>query len=301
MTLIIPDTSRCSFHFTIPNKEPASFINHSLTAIVDQRPNPNHATQLIYTNSTLTTMTSSDDRPADTTDKDSKIVFFCLPRELRDEIYGLTFEHNRTTTQGREIMELNVRAPLPHLRLVNKQFTQEYDERSPSTDNICLFITGASPTGNPLSARGFTYAAQASAINITLTFDPFDDSLHEYVPSICFWLFDLVKDLPHVKTVNLELRFAIPLTLETINWFSRIAHRAVPSINRWFTHVQRKHGMSPLVQITQVGVMLVIPKGTSDSTDSASDGDEKVATWTPARGYVEDVGLTVIRRKYGKS
>jgi hypothetical protein len=246
-------------------------------------------------------MASSYKIPTITTGTGSKIGFFDLPRELRDEIYDLAFEHDRCDIQGRETMELSVRAPQPHLRLVNKQFTSEYDERSPSTDNICLFITGDSPTGNLLSVRGFTQAAQASAVNITLTFDPFDDSLHEYVPSICFWLFDLVKDLPHVKTVNLELRFAIPLTLETINWFSRTAHRAVPSINRWFTHVQRKHGMSPLIQITQVDVMLVIPKGTSDSTDSASDGDEKVATWTPARGYVEDVGLAEIRRKYGSS
>jgi hypothetical protein len=244
-------------------------------------------------------MASPNDAPAATTGTNSKIGFFDLPRELRDEIYDLTFEHNRTATQGRETMELSVRAPQPHLRLVNKQFTSEYDERSPSTDNICLFITGGSPTGNLLSARGFTYAAQASAVNITLTFDPFDHSLHEYVPTICFWLFDLFKDLPHVKTVNLELRFAIPLMLETINWFSRTAHRAVPSINRWFTHVQRKHGMTPLVQITRVDVMLVMPEG--DSKDAASVEDEQVATWTPARGYVEELGLAAVRRKYGSS
>lgn len=246
-------------------------------------------------------MTSSNDQTADTTDKDSKIGFFCLPRELRDEIYDLSFEHDRSNTQGRETMELNVRASQPHPRLVNRQFTQEYDERSPSKYDICLFVTGASSTGDLLSARGFTEAAQASAIDITLTFDPFDDSMYDYVPKICFWLFDLVKDLPYVTTVYLELHFAFPLTRKTINWFSRATHRVVPSIDRSFKFMQRKFSMDPLVQITQVDVMLVIPKGNSDGADSASDEDEKVATWTPARGYVEDVGLAEVRRKYGSS
>lgn len=246
-------------------------------------------------------MTSSNETPAAETGTGSNLGFFDLPRELRDEIYDLAFEHDRSNTQGREIMEFNVRAPQPHLRLVNRQFESGYDERSPSTDNICLFVTGDSPTGNLQSARGFTEAAQASAIDITLTFDPFDDSLYDYVLNVCFWLFDLVKDLPYVQTVYLELRFAIPLTLKTINWFARAAHRVVPSIDRSFTHMQRKLGMSPLIQFTQVDVMLVMPEGNSEGADSASVEDEKVATWTPARGYVEDVGLAEVRRKYGRS
>lgn len=246
-------------------------------------------------------MASPYETPAATTGTDSKIGFFDLPRELRDEIYDLAFEHDRSYTQGRGSMDLNVRAPQPYLRLVNRQFTLEYDERSQSTDNICLFVTGDSPTGNLQSARGFTEAAQASAIDITLTFDPLDDNLYDYVHKLCCWLFDLVKDLPYVTAVHLELRCAIPLTLKVINWFARAAHRAVPSINRSFTFMRRQFGMSPLVQFTQVDVMLVMPEGSSDGADSASAEDEKVATWTPARGYVEDVGLAEVRRKYGRS
>jgi hypothetical protein len=246
-------------------------------------------------------MASPNDTLAVTTDINSNVGFFDLPPELRDEIYDLAFEHDRPNTQGREAMELNVRAPQPHLRLVNKQFTSEYDQRSPSTNNICLLVTGDYPTGILLSVRGLTCAAQASAVDIALTFDPLDDSMYDYVPRACFWLFDLITDVPYVTAVHLEFRFAIPLTLKMINWFSRAAHRAVSSIDLSFTSMQRNLGMNPLIQITQVDAMLVTPEGNSDGADSASDKDEKVATWTPARGHVRDVGLAEICRKYGSS
>jgi hypothetical protein len=43
-------------------------------------------------------MASPNDTLAVTTDINSNIGFFDLPRELRDEIYDLAFEHDRPNT-----------------------------------------------------------------------------------------------------------------------------------------------------------------------------------------------------------
>jgi hypothetical protein len=66
----------------------------------------------------------------------SKSFFDILPRELRDDIYDHTFDHEATLP---EIYHMRFQAPLPHLRLVSRQFKHEYDERSPK--DTTLFVT----------------------------------------------------------------------------------------------------------------------------------------------------------------
>jgi hypothetical protein len=73
-------------------------------------------------------------------DNDSAKSFFgMLPRELRDKIYDLTFDYEIET----DSYLLQFRASLPHLRLISRQFKDEYDEQTPR--NATFSITDRGP------------------------------------------------------------------------------------------------------------------------------------------------------------
>jgi len=67
--------------------------------------------------------------------KDGKTFFEVLPRELRDRIYEYTFDHDISDDYYR----YQFKAPLYHLRLVNRQFMHEYDEQTPN--DTTLFVS----------------------------------------------------------------------------------------------------------------------------------------------------------------
>lgn len=127
-------------------------------------------------------------------------------------------------------MHLHAHAPEPRLSLVSRQFASQYYERSPPKDEICLSVTGGSQSQHLQSAGGFIFAARASAVDVTLTFAPFDYSLYTYVDYLISWLSKLVEDMPCVETLHIELCFSIYPTLEMFAWFSRTTHRASPYI-----------------------------------------------------------------------
>jgi hypothetical protein len=64
----------------------------------------------------------------------SKSFFDTLPREIRDNIYDYTLDHEVT----RHSYHMRFKAPFPHLRLVSRQFKHEYDERSPSNAELVV-------------------------------------------------------------------------------------------------------------------------------------------------------------------
>ena len=66
--------------------------------------------------------------------KDRKSFFDVLPRELRDRVYGFTFDHD--IADGH--FKYHFKAPQSHLRLVSRQFMHEYDEQTPT--NATLFV-----------------------------------------------------------------------------------------------------------------------------------------------------------------
>lgn len=246
-------------------------------------------------------MASPNETSAPTTGTKPKIGFFDLPRELRDEIYDFALEHDRAVTQDSGTMHLHVRASEVGVLLVSRQFASEYCERSPSKGTIRLSVTGSSPTKHLQSAGGFTYAARASTVNVTLTFDPFDHSLYSYIDPLAAWLFELVKDMLCVKTLHLQLCFNIPADLKVFDWFTRTARRAVSDVARHFEALQKKmFTADPIVLLKRLDVMVVMPKLASDDANSAESQLGKVGLWTRA-GYKADVGLEGIRHKFGNS
>lgn len=244
-------------------------------------------------------MASPNETSAPTADPNSKIGFFDLPRELRDEIYDFALEHDRAVTQDSGTMHLHVRAPEVGVLLVSRQFASEYYERSPSKGTICLSVTGSSPTKHLQSAGGFTYAAHASTVKVTLTFDPFDHSLYSYIDLLAAWLFEFVKDMLCVKTLHVQLCFNIPADLEVFDWFTRTARRAVPDVARHFETLQKKmFSGNPIFLLNRLDVMVVMPKLASDDANSTGSQLGKVGSWTRA-GYKAEAGLEEMRRKFG--
>lgn len=63
-----------------------------------------------------------------------KSFFEVFPRELRDKIYDFSFDHEAE----RRDYTMQFRAPLPHLRLVSRQFKQEYDQQLPSKTTLVV-------------------------------------------------------------------------------------------------------------------------------------------------------------------
>jgi hypothetical protein len=77
-------------------------------------------------------MASSPSSEPDT-DGDKTIGFFSLPRELRDNIYHRIWQEQK---QRVHVAEFLIRAAIPSVRLVSRQFRSEYDESSPP--NSCV-------------------------------------------------------------------------------------------------------------------------------------------------------------------
>lgn len=227
---------------------------------------------------------------------------FDLPRELRDEIYDLALEHDRTTTQDGGTMHLHVRAPEKRLRLVSKQFASEYYELSPPRNDIRLSVAGSSPTISLQSAGGFTYAVGGSAVDVTLTFESFDDSLYTYVDHLFPWLSKLVEDMPYVETIHIKLCFSIFPNLKTFDWFSRAVHRASPYAVKQIHQLPRNWcNTKPITLLDKMDLMVVLPKFEPDNAVSTGSGLGKIGSWTLVGGYQVDAGFAELRRKYGGS
>jgi hypothetical protein len=79
---------------------------------------------------------STEPGGSSTINSDGKSFFDVLSRELRDRICGYTFDHDSTDVY----YNYKFKAPLPHLRLVSRQFVHEYDEQTPS--DATLLVSG---------------------------------------------------------------------------------------------------------------------------------------------------------------
>lgn len=243
-----------------------------------------------------------------TTGKESKMGFFDLARELRDEIYDLALEHDRTTpidhrqpsTSDQGTLQLHVRAPEPRLRLVSRQFASEYYERSPSADDICLSVTGRSPKTSLQSPPGFPYAARASIVDVTLTFvDSCEDTIYRYIfHPLVSWLCELVAGMPCIKTLRPHLYFTVPLNPRMIKRFSRSARRGIPRVAPAFERLQKKSNDGPAITIDKLNVMLVTPVVDPNDVGSTANEPRWVGSWTLLDGYRAEVGLVELRRKY---
>ena len=78
--------------------------------------------------------------------------FFSLPGELRDQIYDILHQHEQSTRF--HSLTFRYPAPLSHLRLINRQFTAEFDKRTPAVNRLVITQTSRNqiwyPSAQPL-------------------------------------------------------------------------------------------------------------------------------------------------------
>ena len=228
----------------------------------------------------------------------SSTGFFDLPRELRDMLYEFALEHDQVSSGDNGTMCLHVRAPEPGLRLISRQFSTEYDERSPPSSSICLSVDGFTPHVQFESTAGFPYAARATTVDIALTSAQCNNVGRDYFHPLCNWLVELVTDKPCIKTLRIRLCFTRPRALSHFDYFLRTVHRNVLAFNSDFESLQRKRSMRHITSLTDVDVTIIIPRPGSDDTNSTEIEAPNVGWWTPAGGFQYDIGCDEIRRMY---
>jgi hypothetical protein len=110
-----------------------------------------------------------------TTDQDPRSFFGLLPPEIRDQIYDATMFQDIQ----REHLNFRFKAPCPHLRLVSRQFKEEYDRRSIwGTVLEVSFLADLSESGYP-GKPGL--AARCTSLQLNYLFER-DSHAHEYMP-----------------------------------------------------------------------------------------------------------------------
>ena len=65
--------------------------------------------------------------------------FSSLPGELRNQIYDILHQHEESTRF--HSLTFRYPAPLSHLRLINRQFTAEFDKRTPTVSRLVITQT----------------------------------------------------------------------------------------------------------------------------------------------------------------
>jgi hypothetical protein len=184
------------------------------------------------------------DDPAPVNDG-SKPFFEIFPQELRDSIYDCTFDHEVT----RHSLHMRFQAPLPHLRLVSRQFKHEYDERSPK--DASLFVTDqrlplqelyldARLVLPQLATRctvvHFTQNLRDQAVEAPMELI---DELRSYCDSID-WYFEL--DVTRLRDIHVKVNFNFVQNLERL-----LSHCGEASVCDWFAE---RYGPREIYQIS---------------------------------------------------
>lgn len=139
--------------------------------------------------------------------------FFSLPGELRNHIYDILHQHEKST----RFHSLTFRYPVPlsHLRLINRQFTSEFDKRTPAVNHLVIAPTSRNQVWFPLDQPPFFPQAVTRRIGLNWKlpiFKEFEvnidvcDTYHEPVsPLLWFdkcshWLANLFHRNTHLVT-----------------------------------------------------------------------------------------------------
>jgi hypothetical protein len=153
----------------------------------------------------------------------SKSFFDMFPREIRDSIYEHTFDHGMTP----HLYHMRFQAPLPHLRLVSRQFKQEYDEQSPT--NTSLFVTDQSQPLNFFYSDAIIaglvlprLATRCTVVHITQNLqdqaveeaDDMMDQLVYHCDPIHWWQLD--QELTLLREVHVKFNFNFVQNLERL-------------------------------------------------------------------------------------
>jgi hypothetical protein len=129
-----------------------------------------------------------------------------FPQEIRDKIYDLLFQEKDEVVNG---WHYKIRTILPKARLISRQLTKEYDERSPMNNKLevsdCVFPVFDTPCLD-LEVPFPSLASRATTAHINLIFcdeEP-DSPCHESGHSTPGpWIINLISNMPLLEKADI--------------------------------------------------------------------------------------------------
>ena len=157
----------------------------------------------------------------------SKLGFFkTLPRELRDAVYDLLHQE---VTEYVDELQFHTRTVIVKLRLISRQFRQEYDERSAKNehnnhltikDNVDFKFdwVDEKPSGVPMRCPALATHSTKLTLNLIVCLGDHDHyaACDADVDWHILWIRSLLPSLPHLRAIYVRLDLVSPLCINTV-------------------------------------------------------------------------------------
>lgn len=162
---------------------------------------------------------------------DAPAGFFKLPRELRDEIYGMMYHEieqkvckSRSDTDE-DMFIIHARAPVPQLRLLSRQFKRAYDENCPTGGCVSLSTNIRFGKWGPLWGDLGCPAPARRSTELVVSFTPIRPDLSRCISSLkCIWCQEedslaygtfcaatsFARDMPLLQCIRFVVHSAFP-------------------------------------------------------------------------------------------
>ena len=216
---------------------------------------------------------------------DEKISdFLSLPLELRERIYNFCFQDSQQEYEDCGPIgtpKFNIRAPLPQLRLANRQVKTEYDKHWPKNTALDFSVAYYNPfftSFGPLP-RLPRRAAMSTVVSVELEFHkviwvhydlPPHLTILEFIPAA---LPNLVEDLPLLERLNVSLRFGY----QDCGWMEKVI-RSFEKLDAMFEDVRDDYpGLAKLAELKAVW-----------TRDDGVSRNVAFVTWSPGGGVWYD-------------
>ena len=237
-------------------------------------------------------MAGSDDNPG----------FLSLPPELRDRIYDFCFQdrqlkHDRSGSLRFKTVCYNIRASLPHLRLVNRQVKAGYDKGSPLNSTLDISVTEYGPKvgRHQQLPRLPRLAAMSTIVSVDLMFHRHLRLYYEargyltMLPYLAPVLPDLAEDLPHIQRLTVSLHFED----ETCDWIQEVI-RSFENVDTMFkdekVNEKVNENVDTMLEDKKFNYPQLAKLAQMNAIWSKLDGLENVrlVRWTPGGGVDYD-------------
>lgn len=213
--------------------------------------------------------------------------FFSLPRELRDEIYDILHQHKVEAELAQLVFKF--RCPSVNARLINRQFTEEFNMRTPPTDCSQLSVTHtrASPIWEAYKQPTRIPKVPATMHNTRFTQLEFefdladgyrvdDDKLSSFIHYVK-WIDYLVQQDPRLVIPWRGGKIHLQLSCRYVSNLSLLLDKM--SYNHWFEDICTN--MSLVLHGSQVSTPTMKKLGLHIYSDKA----QVLAAWSRTSGW----------------
>lgn len=213
--------------------------------------------------------------------------FFSLPRELRDEIYDILHQHKVEAELAQLVFKF--RCPSVNVRLINRQFTEEFNMRTPPTDCSQLSVTQkrASPVWEaykqptripkvPATMQNTRFTQLEFEFDLADGYRVDDDKLSSFIHYVK-WIDYLVQQDPRLVIPWRGGKIHLQLSCRYVSNLSLLFDKM--SYNHWFEDICTK--MSLVLHGSQVSTPTMKKLGLHIYSDEA----QVLAAWSRTSGW----------------